>query len=92
MWNLLALWLGPPGLVKTQMKVTKSILISAQPFSYFVIRDQPWQVISERTSAGGGAQDSWGGEQVLYGQFNVNGFGDYVCKANENVMSVDKCS
>ena len=85
--------MGPPGVVKTQMKVTKSILISAPPFSYFVIRDQPGQVLSERTSAGGGAQDEWGGEQVLYGQSNVVfGFGDYTCKANENVMPGEKCS
>ena len=75
------------------MKVTASILISAPPFSNFFIHDQPWQVLSERTSAGGGAQDGWVGEQVLYGQFNVVfGFGDYTCKANENVMYVEKCS
>ena len=75
------------------MKVTECILILAPPFSYFVIRDQPGQVLSERTSAGGGAQAGWGGELVLYGQFNVVfGFWDYTCKANENVISVEKCS
>ena len=58
--------MGPPELVKTQMKVTESILISFLPFSYFVKRDQPEQVLSERTSAGGGSQDGWVEEMFLY--------------------------
>ena len=46
------------------MKVNESILILAPLFSYFVIGDQPEQVLSERKSAGGGAQVGFGGELV----------------------------
>ena len=41
------------------MKVTEIILFIVPLFSYFVICDQPGQVLSERTSAGGGAQHGW---------------------------------